>query len=89
MSRRCIIVKYIKAERRLRKQKAFFFLMARKAESGSNVHLFWQTETTGRTRSGKEPSAEITVKCEVEESSGMHAHSLRLCVRTLSPVLKA
>lgn len=44
--------------------------LAGKAESGSNVHLFWQTETTGPTHSGT-PSAEIRVKHEVEESSRM------------------
>lgn len=36
--------------------------LAGKAESGSNVHLFWQTETTGPTHSGAGPSAEIRVK---------------------------
>lgn len=38
--------------------------LAGKAESGSNVHLFWQTETTGLTHSGTGASAEIRVKCE-------------------------
>lgn len=63
--------------------------LAGKAESGSNVHLFWQTETTGPTHSGTGPSAEIRVKREVEESSGMCAHGVCLRVRALPQVSKA
>lgn len=63
--------------------------LAGKAESGYNVHLFWQTETTGPTHSGAGPSAEIRVKCEVEESSRVCARSVCLCVRALPQVSKA
>lgn len=48
-----------------RERRRAVIRLAGKAESGSNVHLFWQTETTGPTRSGTGPSAEIRVKCEI------------------------
>lgn len=63
------MAEYFKAEGRLRKEKAGHFCLAGKAESGSNVHLLRQTETTSHTHSGTGPSAGFRVKREVEESS--------------------
>lgn len=82
------MAEYIKAEGRLGKEKSGH-LFGWKAESGSNVHLFWQTETTGPTHSGIGPSAEIRVKCKVEESSRVCARNVCLCVRALPQVSKA
>lgn len=62
--------------------------LAGQAESGSNVHLFWQTETTGPTHSGTGPSAEFRVKCEVEKSSRGCAQRVCLRVRALPQVFK-
>lgn len=60
--------------------------LAAKAKSGSNVHLFRQTETTGHSGAGA--FAEIRVKLEVEESSGMHGEcSLRNSRHELFDVL--
>ncbi len=61
--------------------------LAGQAESGSNVHLFWQTETTGPTHSGTGPSAEFRVKCKVEESSRVCAHCVWcVCESTASGI---
>lgn len=61
--------------------------LAGKAESGSNVHLFWQTETTGLTHSGTGASAEIRVK--YEGGGKFRNVCSRLCVRALPQVSKA
>lgn len=62
---------------------------AGEAESGSNVHLLWQTETTGPAHSGSRPSAQIRVKREVEESSSVCARAVCLCVNALPQVAQA
>lgn len=62
---------------------------AGEAESRSNVHLLWQTETTGPAHSGSRPSAQIRVKREVEESSSVCARAVCLCVNALPQVAQA
>lgn len=55
------MAQHIKAEGRLGKEKQVICLAGR-GESGSNVHLLRQTETTGPTHTGSGPAAEFRVK---------------------------
>lgn len=53
---------YMKAGGRLGQGEGRSFVWLEKQKA--DVHLFWQTETTGLTHSGTGASAEIRVKCE-------------------------
>ncbi|CAJ1076740.1 Hypothetical predicted protein [Xyrichtys novacula] len=58
-------------EREREREREQVICLAGRAESGSNVHLLWQAETTGPPHTRTGPSAELRENGEVDESSGV------------------